>query len=99
MQAILHRRGVDDLPKEMEVHSSRPPALNEREVFLASSGGGWKEASEAAGSSEAWSQGLRETSSCGLNGKCITSVAAIVAPHPCTLVRDAASVNALARPA
>ena len=37
--------------------------------------------------------------SCAGSPKHIASVAAIVAPHSCTLVRDAASVSALARPA
>ena len=38
-------------------------------------------------------------SGCTLNRKRITSLAAIVAPQTCTLVRGAASVSALARPA
>src|ERR1700756_3237493 len=59
----------------------------------------WKLGNRAFGSGRIQFRNGTTDESCGQNEKWITSVAAIVAPHMCTLVRDAASVSALARPA
>jgi hypothetical protein len=69
----------------------RPNGRNTLSVFQ--SGG-----DSATGSGGDKAENNRCDASCVRNGKWITSLTAIVAPHTCTLVRDAASVSALARP-
>jgi hypothetical protein len=51
------------------------------------------------GSGEDRADDSRRVESCAPNGKWITSVAAIVAPHPCDLVRGASVLVTPARPA